>query len=184
MSRRALTLALLAACGVEIGEPPETASEGGKGDGDGSGGGSGSGGTMALTATGFLTKIATQFCDESFRCKATYPQGATVFAQNFGATTAECYAGAIAFYTPQSVEQSITAGRVIFNPGTAKTCLDGIVYQQNCSIYWQSQQPTFPSACNTALLGTVANGGTCTNDFDCSGVTSRCDAMTKKCVAN
>ncbi|MBA3501405.1 MAG: hypothetical protein H0T65_13660, partial [Deltaproteobacteria bacterium] len=62
MSRRALTLALLAACGVEIGEPPETASEGGKGDGDGSGGGSGSGGTMALTATGFLTKIATQFC--------------------------------------------------------------------------------------------------------------------------
>jgi hypothetical protein len=188
MSRCVLTVAVLvAACGVEIGEPPEIASEDGKGDGagGGSGGGSnGSGGSMALTATGFLTRIATQFCDESFRCKANYPDGPTVFAQNFGATTAECYAVAIAFYAPLAVEQSITAGRVIFNPGTAKACLDGIVYQQNCSIYWQSQQPTFPSSCNTALLGTVASGGTCTNDFDCSGATALCDDATKKCVAN
>jgi hypothetical protein len=170
MSTRALTLAVLAACGVEIGEPPEIASEeDGKDDGGGGGSGSGSGGSMPLTATDFLTKIATQYCEESFRCKATYPDGPMSFAEDFGTSTAVCSAAGIAFYEPQAVEQSITAGRVIFNPTTAKLCLDGIVYQQNCSIYWQSQQPTFPQACGTALVGTVANGGTCTNDFDCVG---------------
>jgi hypothetical protein len=191
MSRCALTIAVLvAACGVELGEPPEIASEGGKedgtggGSGGGPGNGSGSGGPMALTATGFLTRIATQFCDNSFRCKASYPDGPTAFAQDFGASSAECYAGAIAFYAPQAVEQSIAAGRGFFNPGTARNCLDGIVYEQSCNIYWESQQPTFPSSCATALLGTVANGGTCTNHFDCSGATALCDDSTKQCVVN
>jgi hypothetical protein len=186
MIRRALVLAtIVAACGVELGEPPTVASdEDGKGDGMGGGNGSGGGSgnqPMALTATGFLTKIATQYCDESFRCKASYPEGTMAFDEDFGTTTATCYAGAIAFYTPQLVEQSITAGRVTFNPGSAQLCLDGIVYQQSCAQFWQTD-PVFPSACNTALLGTVAKGGACTNDFECANLSSLCDDTTKTCT--
>ena len=176
MSRFALLIAV-AACGVEIGEPPGVPEEGGKGDGTGSG-------AMPLTATGFLTRIGTQFCDEAFRCKATYPEGATAFATDFGATTSECYTGAIAFYTPQLVEQSITAGRLTYNASSAKLCLSGIVYEPDCAVYWQVDQPkTFPSSCNTALLGTVADGGACTTDFDCANAGSLCDEATKQCAA-
>ena len=180
MIRRALLLATVVACGVEIGEPPNIPSEeGGKGDGMGGGSGMGSG-AMPLTATGFLTKIATQYCDESFRCKANYPDGQTAFSEDYGATTSQCYTAAIAFYTPALVEQSITAGRVTYNPGSAQLCLDGITYQQSCTQFWQSD-PVFPSACNTALLGKIASGGACTNDFECANANSLCDDTTKTC---
>ena len=169
---------LVTACGVELGEPPNVPEDDGKGDGTGTG----SGGTMALTATGFLTKIGTQYCEENFRCKATYPDGAPAFAQAFGASMQDCYAGTNAYYQPQLVEQSVTAKRVIFNQGSAQTCLSGIVYPQSCGQYWQSP-PQFPQACNVALLGTVADGGTCVSIFDCANLGSRCDDATKTCVA-
>lgn len=179
MIRRALALATVvaAACGVELGEPPDVDSdEDGKGDGMGSGGG-----PMPLTATRFLTEIATQYCDESFRCKATYPEGQAAFSEDYGATVSQCYTAATAFYEPQLVEQSVAAGRVMFNAGSARLCLDGIAYPQSCSQFWQTD-PVFPSACNTSLLGKVANGGVCTNDFECANAASQCDDATKKCI--
>jgi|MudIll2142460700_1097286.scaffolds.fasta_scaffold19797_3 hypothetical protein len=180
MARHVLVLVVVvvAACGVELGEPPNVPDSGdGKGDGTGSGGG-----PMALTATGFLTKIGTQYCDENFRCKADYPEGANAFSMAFGASKQDCYAGTSAYYQPQLVEQSITAKRVVFNPGAAQTCVAGITYPQSCSQYWQSA-PQFPAACDTALLGTVGDGAACVSIFDCANLGSRCDADTKKCVA-
>lgn len=185
MAGRALTLVvLLAACGVELGEPPDVGEDDGKSDGtgpgSGSGGGTGSGGQMPLTATTFLTRIGTQYCDECFRCQATYP-GPNPFAQDFGATKPECYAGTAAYYEPQVVEQSITAGRVIFNAGAAKTCMDGITYAQSCAAFWETGAQ-LPSACNVALLGTVADNGTCASLFDCANLGSFCDPATKQCL--
>ena len=181
----ATLLAATTACGVELGEPPDVSGNDGKSDnpnnpGEGSGGGNGSG-SMPLTATTFLTRIGTQYCDECFACKANYPDGTTVFAQDFGATTQECYAGTNNYYGPALVEQSITAGRVTYNAVSAQACLAGIIYQQSCGTFWQNP-PQFPASCDAALVGKVADGGSCVSIFDCSNIESFCDDTTKKCT--
>jgi hypothetical protein len=193
-ARRLLTATFVAvaACGVELGEPPDVDNDdddgksdeggGGGGGGGGNGGGGGSGsGAMPLTATAFLTKIGVQYCDECFRCKANYPDGATAFTQDFGASTSECYAGTDAYYAPSLVEQSIIAGRVTYNAMSAQACLAGVVYQASCSVFWQNP-PQFPASCDQALVGKIADGAACVSIFDCANLTSACDQSTKKCT--
>jgi hypothetical protein len=181
--RFALLLPLVA-CGVELGDRPPIAGQGSDGKMDGSG--SGTTPTpmpmpSSLTASTFLTKIGMQYCDESFRCKATYPAGQTAFAQDYGATVAACYAGSDAYYGLALVEQSITAGRVLYTQLAAQQCIDGAKYPTDCAQFW-FVDPTFPLACNAALVGTIANGATCVSLFDCLDPNSICDAATKKCV--
>jgi hypothetical protein len=135
---------------------------------------------MALTATSFLNKVGMKYCDESFRCKATYPPGQTVFTQDFGATPADCYVGADNFYQPSAVEQSIVAGRVTYSEASASACIAGIMYPASCTNFWTTD-PTYPAACDTALVGKVADGAACVSIFDCSNVNSVCDATTKTC---
>ena len=188
MRRASLLVVLITvACGAELGDAPDVQETPGpvKGDGDGTGGGSGSGsgggsGGTPYTATAFFTQIGKQYCDESFRCQATYPTGPAAFTQDFGANVSECYADANAFYGAAAIELSIAAGRVIFDTTAAKSCADGITYQQTCSTFWQND-PVLPAVCGQAIAGTVANGGTCLTDYDCASLTEFCDATTKKC---
>lgn len=178
MRRVFLSLAL-ASCGVEIGEPPDVDQSNGKGDDDDDGGGN----NTPLTATRFLARIGVQYCDESFRCKATYPEGTDVFEDDFGASRQACYDGVDAYYRPALVEQSIAAGRVIFSAIAADACLDGVSYPQQCSMFWDTA-PVFPNACDVTLLGTVPDGAACVSIFDCANITSFCDDMTKRCTAS
>ncbi len=175
-----LVATLVASCGVEIGGPPDT--DDGKSDNPGSGSGDTPGGMpMPLTATGFLGRIGHQYCDESFRCKATYPTGATGFAQDFGATAADCYTGLDNYYMPSLVEQGIAAGRVLYTETAAQMCLDGITYPTDCATFWTTD-PVFPVVCNLALVGKIPDGGACVSIFDCASIDSTCDAATKTCT--
>jgi hypothetical protein len=62
---------------------------------------------------------------------------------------------------------------------SAKTCVDGISYPQQCGTFWQTD-PVFPQACDVTLVGKIADGGTCVSIFDCASITSYCDEMTKR----
>jgi hypothetical protein len=183
----AVSLVVVVACGVELGAPPDVDDDDhdGKSDDDhdddddhGS-----SGGGSPLTATKFLSRIGVQYCNECFRCQANYPAGTAAFAADFGATQQACYASLDDYYGPALVEQSITAGRIVFSATAAKTCLDGITYQQQCSVFWQNE-PVFPQACDVTLIGKIADGGTCASIFDCATITSYCDDVTKRCTAS
>lgn len=164
----------LVACGAEIGDPPVQTSSDGKGDGQ-------TPAPTPLSARDFFEEIAEQFCDECFRCQATYPAGANAFANDFGSKD-DCEDDAVDSYEPALVEQGIRNGRIMYNPAAARLCLDGIQYEQSCSTFWTSQNnPRVPAVCGTVLLGTVSIGGACATDYECAASNALCDPMTKRC---
>ena len=144
---------------------------GGGGGGDGSGGGGGGGGGGGMTATQYLTQMEQKFCDEAFTCQASFPtdQGVT-FADAFGASASECYADDAAYDMPDVVESEITAGKIHFDPSAAASCIAGLTFPA-CTAFW-TDGPTYPASCDTAMVGTVADGGACVVDYDCSNVES------------
>ena len=137
------------------------------------------GGGMAVAD--FLTALGHKDCDDAFTCKANFPtdQGVT-FDQAFGTSATACYADAAMYYNASAVQASISAGKITYDGNAAKTCVDGFAAPA-CGTYW-TQGPSFPNACDTALVGKVATGAACTNDFECSG-DNWCDDTSKKCAA-
>ncbi len=165
LTRLAIVLALTACAG-------SASSGGGRGSGSGSGsGGKGDGG--GLTASQFLTRMGMSDCDQAFACKSTFPtdQG-TTFEQVFGASQSACYADASPADELSKVASEISAGKIHFDANAAATCVAGIT-APDCATLW-TNGPTYPSACGTALVGTVADGGACVVDYDCSNVASVC----------
>jgi hypothetical protein len=127
--------------------------------------------------------MAQKYCDEAFMCKASFPADAGVtFDEAFGASAQACVADAANYDMPAQVEAQITAGTIRFNGADAAACVAGIAFG-TCQAFWD-QGPTFPAACDTALVGTVADGGACIVDYECSSFTSYCDETTKKCTAD
>lgn len=186
-----ILVSVLAACAAEA--PPDgggggTNNTGGGGDDTGSGGGSGSGSggsggggnNGSINATSFLSQIATKICDQAFSCQTTFPTdwGAT-FAEIFGASASACVSDAATSDEPAKVEQSITAGKIKFNGADAATCVAGITVG-TCSTFW-NDGPTFPAACATAMVGTVADGAACSTHIECVNPESYCAAA--KCTA-
>ena len=136
-------------------------------------------GGMAVSE--FLTALGKKDCDDAFACKANFPtdQGVT-FAEAFGASTNECYMDAATYYNASSISASITAGKIIYTAADAKSCVESLK-APTCSTYWTAG-PDFSDKCDTALVGKVATGAACTNDFECSGE-NWCDDTSKKCAA-
>lgn len=133
-----------------------------------------------LTATQFLDALGHKDCDDAFACKSNFPTDAGVtFAQAFGASTSECYAGAAQYYNATAVQAAITAGKIAFDGTAAATCVAGFSAPV-CTTYWD-QGPDFPAACDSAMVGKVATGAACTVDFECAG-DNWCDDSTKKCA--
>jgi hypothetical protein len=185
-----LFVSVVAAC---VGAPPPDGGGGGGngaggGNGDGTGGGNGSGGgsgsgtgSTSITATQFLATFAQKFCDEAFTCKASFPTDAGVtFADAFGASASACVSDSAAYDMPAIVEQQITAGKIKFNGTDAATCVNGLTFPA-CATFW-TDGPNTPTACNTAMVGTVADGTACLVDYECSGANSYCDPTGKKCT--
>lgn len=188
-----LFVSLIAAC---VGQPPDDGGGGGgngtgggngdgtgggngSGDGTGSGSGSGGGNTGSITATQFLSQIATKFCDQAFMCQATFPTDAGVtFAEAFGASAQECVSDSAAYDMPTVVEQQITAGKIKFDGVAAAACVAGLMFPA-CTTFW-TDGPSAPAACATAMQGTVADGGACLVDYECTSETSYCEAQ--KCT--
>ncbi len=190
MKRFSIVLvSVLAACAAEA--PPDTGgggdnnnTGGGGGDGTGSGSGTGTGsggggGNGSISATSFLAEIATKICTQAFSCQASFPTdwGAT-FAEIFGASSSACVADAAAADEPAKVEQQITAGKIKFNGADAASCVAGITVGQ-CTEFW-NDGPQFPASCDTALVGTVADGAACVTHIECVNPNAYCDAA--KCT--
>ncbi len=133
-----------------------------------------------MTATQFLTQMEMKLCDEAFTCQASFPasQGVT-FADEFGASASECYADGAAYDMPAQVESEITAGKIHYDAAAAASCVSGISFGA-CTDFW-ANGGTYPAACATALVGTIADGGACVVDYDCSGQDSVCDPTAHTC---
>jgi hypothetical protein len=121
-----------------------------------------------------------KFCDEAFTCQASFPtdEGVT-FADAFGASASECYSDEAAYDMPAQVETEITAGKIHFDGMAAAACVAEIQFG-DCTAFW-TDGGTYPAACDTALVGTVADGGGCVVDYDCSNVESVCDPTAHTC---
>jgi len=109
---------------------------------------------------------------------ASFPATAgTTFADAFGASVADCESG---YFDVASITAEIAAGKIQFDATAASACVSGITAAASCTAYWAGGN-TYPAACDTAMVGTVADGGACVVDFDCSAAGSICDATTLKC---
>lgn len=182
---KSLAFLFLVACAAS---PTNT---GGGGDDDGSmpngGGGAGSGsgsnpGGGSLSATDYLTQMDQKYCDEAFTCKASFPaMTGETFADDFGDTAQDCYADAAAYEMASVVESEILAGKIHYDAAAAAACLSGVAFGA-CSDFWSSGG-TYPAACDTAMVGTAADGAACVVDYDCSNVQSIC-LTTHKCGAD
>lgn len=136
------------------------------------------------SAADVMTKMVHTECDEAFACKASFPAGQGVtFEQVFGANAAACYTQLGGeYYDATSVQASITANKITFNASAAGQCVTGIAAMPApvCATFWQ-QGPEFPAECDDALIGKVANGAVCDNDFECAAASYCGDTDT--CVA-
>ncbi len=161
---------LLAGCGAQIANGTDASSGGSQG---------GKGDNPQLTPSTFLTKLGDSECDEAFSCRASFPSGGSQhFEDEWGSSTDECYAGVADYFMPGDVEADVAIGRIVFDAAAARTCLQNIDYG-SCSQFWQ-HGPQYPSACSTALQGTLQQGDACTNDFECAGE-NVCDPDSQEC---
>ena len=135
-----------------------------------------------MTATQFLTQMDQKDCTEAFTCQASFPTttGST-FADAYGTSEQACEADAAMYEMASQVEAEITAGKIHFDGNAAAQCVAGITYG-TCADYW-ANGPTVPAACDTAMVGTVADGGACVVDYDCATATSICDPTAHTCGA-
>ena len=182
MNKLSILLVLVAGCASQL-EPTGGTPPPGNGGSNTPPPGSGSGGSGSMTATQYLTAMEMKYCDEAFSCKASFPtdQGVT-FDQAFGTSASQCYADGAAQDMPAQVEAEITAGKIHYDGVAAAACVSGITFGA-CSDFWNGTGGTDPAACGTALVGTVADGGACVVDYDCSNEQSVCDPTSHTCGA-
>jgi hypothetical protein len=122
---------------------------------------------------GFVTSFAQAECAEAHECRASFPTDAGVtFEQVFGATLAECETIALAYYDPDAVRMAVQNGTIEYDRDAAQDCLQNLTWG-TCTQFWGGQSP-LPASCGMALVGTVANGGACVVDFECSSDDSWC----------
>lgn len=151
MRFNSVTLALTAALAMSA------AACGGDDDGD------------SLTPGGFVTALSGSICGKAFECMSTFPGTPADFSASFGASEAACPA-ALGFVTPATVQASFDAGHIMFTASLASQCIAGID-AFTCEQFWNAT--ALPTQCDTALVGTVANGGACTFNGEC--VSGSCD---------
>jgi hypothetical protein len=174
----------MAACVAS--EPPggsEIDRNGGPGNGGGGGGTGGSGTSIGggsdapsiTSAVQFLSALENDDCNEAFSCASTYAEdnGGDSFSADYGATVADCVSGEAQYDMPSEVAAEIAAGRILFDAADASECVAGITSPGNCATYWNDGL-NYPDACDTALIGTIADGGACVVDYDCANLSSVC----------
>ena len=172
-----LTLVLFTAC---TGAPPDGSpgsTDPGKGD-TGTGDTGDTGGNGSMTLADYFTGLGHAECDDAFTCKATFPTANGTFADAFGASSSACYGDAASYYDTAAVQAEISAGKITFDGSAAASCIAGMSAAPDCATYW-TDGADYPAACDTALVGSVADGGACTIDFDCANLASYCTTANK-----
>ncbi len=122
----------------------------------------------SLTATDFITQYGDLLCTEAFTCEADFPGTTNDFENAWDTNVTSCDADALVFFNPTKVETDIVKGKIVFTPNDATACLAGIAFG-TCANFWATGG-TFPATCDTALVGSVANGGGCVTDFECQSL--------------
>jgi hypothetical protein len=137
----------------------------------------------APTASEVVDRLGRSECDAAFACKSSFPtdQGST-FTQTYGADVAACYADQESFYNAGKIEASITAGTIEFDETAAAACVSDLASADgpSCPDMWDLGL-SFPDACDDVFAGTLDDGESCTNDFECAGETSVCLTPAKTC---
>jgi hypothetical protein len=137
----------------------------GNGDGDGNGNGGGTGGAGPADVAAMISGVE---CEQAHQCKSSFPadSGAS-FAEIYGNTVDECYPLNDQYWGVEAVEAAVAGGTIEFDQAAADECIEGSVSAPVCSTFFE-QGPGVPEACWGAFAGTVANGGACEIDFECS----------------
>lgn len=201
-----LALALAAsltasACGASIGDPAVGGGGAGGGGGelvDAATGGSTNNdpGTDAATGgnlsdAGALPSVATaedllhgvfgSICTEAFSCKSSYaPASGDTFAQDWGTSVANCTDGFDAYYGAGHINGDVTNGKATFDASAASACLAGIAFS-TCADFFNDVY-TYPAACSTAIVGSVATGGACNSAYECADASADCPPSTLVCT--
>ena len=135
----------------------------------------------AYTASELLDEIDKVFCDGAHMCKASFPTDwGITFEELFSTSPTACYAQGAEDLPREIIEGQITAGKIKFDPAAAAACIAGLAVG-TCPQYWD-QGPEMPVECDTALVGTVADGGACITSYDCTSLSSYCNASTDQCT--
>lgn len=182
----ALLLALMLGCGAQLGDPAPTESAtptGGKGDGPGSGSGSNTGSgsngpPAAITATKYCDGLATDDCNEAFKCRASFPANAGYsFVDVYGENLGDCHTRLLSDFQPDKIESEISLSRVAFDGEAAAECLQALTYG-DCADYFQNG-PHWDASCYQMFTSEVATGGACALDMSCTSGT--CNQSTLTC---
>jgi hypothetical protein len=149
----------------------------------------GGGGSSSPSAS--LTDALETTCAKIFECKDSFPGDQAQFTMVFGTSAGDC----VTKLGPTAAEKkafdaSVSAGRIKFNESDADKCI-AANSKLTCPQLWGTEQAPDEPACDTAVQGQVAVGGTCTLSTDSEGMPSdvgdcvdgaSCDEATMKCV--
>ena len=151
------------------------------------------GGSTSTPSAAFTASIQAT-CDKAFECMSSYDaamHNGTAFADSYGTSADNCVAQTTALINQflgadylEKLDASASAGRIDYNASDAAACL-AANSAQTCDQFFEQNGATSvePAVCNTALVGTVATGGTCTIDNDCATAGDDCDPETLVCTS-
>jgi hypothetical protein len=131
----------------------------------------------ALTASGYLERIAAIYCDQSFACRAEFPEQSEFEAQ-WGVTIEACRKELLAEWQPAAIETEIAKGRVAYDGAAAVACLETVAFA-SCTEYWQ-RGIEWADACYHVMVGQVETGGLCDTEYACTS--NECDLATHRCL--
>lgn len=149
------------------------------------------GGSTSSPSAAFNASIQAS-CDKAFECMSSYDaamHNGDAFADSYGTSVSNCVSQTKAIITAflgadyfDKVDASASAGRIMFSSADAATCL-AASKAQTCDQFFSQNGATYtpPAACDTALVGTVATGGTCTIGDDCATEGDTCDETALTC---
>ena len=137
----------------------------------------GGGGGGSLSAGEAWTENLEEVCTKAHECRDSFPSGQGVtFEQLYGNDVAGCVDSFEMFLgTAAQVDASAEAGRIDYDEADAQACLDATDFGSlTCDQFWAGEDQDIPE-CETALVGAVANGGSCTISLDCMDFDALCE---------
>jgi hypothetical protein len=122
----------------------------------------------AMTSSIFMERLITLECIAAFACKAQYPTDAhRSFAVAWGTDLDDCIVTDVDYLQRAKIEAAITGGTITWDPALAEACLAAPGIPSSCSQLFADHYD-WADACYAALLGHIADGGTCTTDWECA----------------